>query len=406
MKLAYVTAKFPFWPGEQFFEPEIRSLGQLAEVVVIPIRARGAESYYAGLGTDAVAGRLFDARVAWTALGECVRDPLRVASALGAVVFGKASLRARIVNLAVFPKALAVAYEIRRRGIEHIHAQWLTTPATVAYVASRLTGVRFSLSGHSHDVFADNLLAEKVARATFVRVVSERNRRDLSARLPDELAGRCHVVHLGVDVPGEIAEPPARAPRILCPARLCAVKGHRYLLASLAALRDRGVEFSCDLAGDGELRGELAIEIDRLRLGANVRMLGNVEHRHLLEALVRADYDLVVLASIEIGDEHEGIPVALMEAMAAGVPPVATRTGSIDELVEAGSGVLVPERDPQALADALERLVRDGVLRRRLGASARRRIICEFESAETTRRLADLLGIAPAERALVPSGTA
>ena len=142
MKLAYVTAKFPFWPGEQFFEPEIRSLGKLAEVVVIPIRARGAESYYAGLGTEAVGGRLFDARVVWAAVGECVRDPLRVASALGAIVFGKASLRARIVNLIVFPKALAVAGEIRRRGVEHIHAQWLTTPATVAYVASRLTGVR------------------------------------------------------------------------------------------------------------------------------------------------------------------------------------------------------------------------------------------------------------------------
>ena len=101
-----------------------------------------------------------------------------------------------------------------------------------------------------------------------------------------------------------------------------------------------------------------------------------------------------------------GIPVALMEAMAAGVPPVATRTGSIDELVDTGSGVLVPDRDPQALADALERLVRDGALRRRLGVSARGRIISEFETAETTRRLARLLGIASAERALVPSEVA
>jgi len=406
MKLAYLTTQFPFWPGEQFFEPEVRGLSRLAELVLVPIRPRGTTLHYHGLGAQALGGGLFDPRVLWAAFRELLDAPSRVASAFAAVAFGRSSLRARIVNLVVFPKALAFARDIRLLGIEHIHAQWLTTPATVAYVASRLTGVPFSLSGHSHDVFADNLLAEKTARATFVRLISERNRRDVLARLPSALAERCRVVHLGVEVPAVLAQPPARTPRILCPARLCTVKGHRYLLAACAALRDRGIPFSCDLAGDGELRGRLAAEIERLKLGAHVRLLGNIGHQALLEALARGDYDLVVLASIEIGDEHEGIPVALMEAMAAGVTPVATQTGSIAELVVPGTGVLVPERDPGALAAALERLLTSPDLRRRLGSNARGRILSEFETTETTRRLGALLGLSLPARATVPSEVA
>lgn len=397
MKLAYVTAKFPFWPGEQFFEPEIRSLEALAEVTIVPIRPSGARSHYPELGAETIAGGLFAPRVIGAALAETFRAPLQVAGALGSVAFGTSSLRARIVNLAVFPKGLAVAREVRRRGIEHIHAQWLTTPATVAYVASRISGVPFSLSGHSHDLFAGNLLAVKIAHATFTRVVSRRNLHDLVARLPHELAERCHVVHLGVGVPQAVKQPPVRVARILCSARLDPIKGHHDLLAALALVRDRGAEFVCELAGDGELRAEIAAEIERLGLGGHVRMLGGVDHERLLASLAKGDYDLAALASLERGDEHEGIPVALMEAMAAGLPVVATRTGSVDELVDAAAGILVEQRDPPALAEALERLIRDVTLRRQLGEQARARIKGEFETNQTTRGLAVLLGIPTGE---------
>ena len=396
MKIGYVTAKFPFWPGEQFFEPEVRSLARLAQVVVIPIRAPSATSYYPGLGATALPGAMFDRRVAAAALAECLRNPAGVAQTFVAIAFGRASLRSRVVNLAVFPKALQVAFETRRLGLEHLHAQWLTSPATVAYVASRLTGVPFSVSAHSHDVFAQNLVVAKTARAEFVRLVSKRNRADIAARLPQELVAKCHVVHVGVDVPQTIAEPPPRVPRLLCPARLDRVpfvKGHNDLLEAFTILRARGVDFRCEFAGDGELRDEIARRIGQLGLGGVVRMLGNVEHGKLLGALGRGDYDLVVLASHEEGDRHEGIPVALMEAMAAGVPVVATRTGSIGELVDSNSGILVEQRAPQSLAAAIERLARDRALCRRFGSHARTRIAAAFATGETTRQLAQLIGI-------------
>jgi glycosyltransferase involved in cell wall biosynthesis len=402
MKIAYVTAMFPFAPVEAFFEPEVRSLSKLADVYVIPTRALRPKLAYGALGATPLYLGLFDREVLGLALQEFARQPWRVARVLADVAFGTSAPRARIVNLIVFPKALALAAKVRQLGIEHIHANWLTSTATAAYVASKLTGVPFSMSGHQHDIFFDNLLAAKVARAQFTRVISARNCGHLRERLPIELAARCSVVHLGVEVPAAIVEPPQREPRILCSARLCSWKGHRYLIDALAILRDRGLAFTCDLAGDGELRAEVASQIARCGLGDRVRMLGNVPHDELISALARGEYDLVTLASTEDEDEHEGIPVALMEAMAAGVPVVATRTGSIDELVVAGSGVLVAQRDAQALANALAALLADPTERRRLGLAGRQRVIDGFETSETTRRLAGLIGIRPSVAAHVP----
>ncbi|HEY0381246.1 MAG TPA: glycosyltransferase [Candidatus Elarobacter sp.] len=391
MKLAYVTALFPFAHAEQFFEAEVRSLAQRVPVVLIATRPPSSTVRYANLGADALYLPLFGARVFALALREALRSPWRALALFGAVAFGRSSIRARAVNLASFPKALATAHELRRLGIEHVHAAWLTTPATIAWVASRLTGIPFSITAHQHDIFSRNLLAAKIRAARFTRVISDRNRSALVAQLPPELATRCVTAHLGVAVPPEVVIPAARTPRILCAARLCSWKGHRYLLEALGLLRDRGIDFTCDLAGGGELRAEVAQAIERLALGDRVRMLGNVPHPDVVAALDRGDYDLFALASTEREGEHEGIPVAAMEAMAAGVPVVSTMTGSLPELVGSGEGILVPQRDPVALAAALETLLGDPAARRVAGDRARHRIVTSFETTATTAALLDLI---------------
>jgi glycosyltransferase involved in cell wall biosynthesis len=306
------------------------------------------------------------------------------------------------VNLLLFPKSLAVAQTVRALEIDHIHASWLTTPATIGYVASLLTGIPFSMSAHSHDIRARNLLESKAAQAAFVRVISERNRRYVAERMSADSARRCRVVHLGVDVPAGAARPPARVARILCSARLVDVKGHRYLVDALALLQARGVAFECDFAGDGELRAEIAQQIARLGLEHCVHLLGAVDHDRLTASLAAGAYDLSVLASVERPQEHEGIPVALMEAMAAAIPVVATQTGSIEELVGADAGTLVPQRDAAALASALERLISDPRERHRLGDGARAAVLGAFDNSQPTRELAALMGVRASERAAVP----
>lgn len=391
MKLAYVTALFPCAPAEQFFEAEVRSIARQMEIVLIPTRPPSANLCYPELGAEVLALPLFDLRVAALALRQAVKTPRRALAALLQIAFGPSSLRARVVNVLAFPKALAVAHEVRRLGVDHVHAAWLTTPATIAWVVHRITGIPFSSTAHQHDIFSGNLLATKVRDARFTRVISERNRRKLVDQLPPDCAARCVTLHLGVEVPPLPPEPPERTPRLLCAARLCEWKGHRYLLEALAQLRDRGVAFECDLAGDGELRAEVAQVIERFALADRVRMLGNVPHADVVRALAQSDYDLFVLASTEREGEHEGIPVAAMEAMAACVPVVSTATGSLAELVAPGEGLLVPQRDPAALAEAIATMLADPLERHLSGARSRAHVEASFETTVTTAALLALI---------------
>ncbi len=387
-----MSARFPFAFAEQFFEPEVESLAERFDVVLIPTRATDKRNRYPHLRATAHYLGFFDATVVRLALQEFARAPGPALRALGTLVFSKSTLRARAVNLALFPKALALAHETRRLGIEHLHVNWITSSATIVYVASRLTGIPFSITAHQHDIFYDNLTTQKVRAAEFVRVISERNCRHLQALVPAELRAKCVVVHLGVRPPAAPAGPPAERPlRILCSARMCVWKGHRYLLAALAQLRAAGLPFVCDLAGDGEIADGVARDIARHALDDRVRMLGNVPHGDLVASLERGDYDLAVLASTERAGEHEGIPVALMEAMAAQLPVVATRTGSIPELVDERSGILVADRDPSALADAIAVLAADPGRRRALGAAGRARVLADFATERTSAELARLL---------------
>ena len=318
------------------------------------------------------------------------RRPTRVLGTVAALLRERYPLRGKVKNLAVLAKGLALAELVRANGIEHVHAYWLSTPATVAWIASRVSGVPFSATTHRWDLYENNMAARKLADAAFVRTISERGRTDLLAMTGGDPA-KAVLVRLGVALPPrrpDAAEAAAGPLRILCAARLVPVKAHDVLIDALARLRDAGVDFRCTLAGEGELRGALATRIAALGLGDRVAMPGAIPHGELLERLERGDFDVSVISSIErAGGLMEGVPVALIEAMAAGAVVVATDSGSIGELVDELTGVLVPYADPQALADALAGVASDPALRARLRAAARGRVERDYDASRTSAAL-------------------
>ncbi len=398
MRVAVVTTQFPFGPKESFLEAEVRSLAALVDdVTVFAIRPASAERSAA---VDARALGPASAPTVALAARTVARSPAASARALGATLTAGGPLDARVKNAAVAHQGLALAELVRRRGIDHIHAHWLTTSSTVAMIASAASGVPWSATGHRFDVFAGNALARKARSARFIRLISDRSRDALARRVPEADRSKLRVVHLGVDLPAAAApQPRAGALRVLCAANLVPVKGHDALIAAMAAAVERGVDVTCDLAGEGPERERIGAAIARRGLAERVALLGHVPHERLLASLRAGDYDAVALASTERGTEFEGIPVFLMEAMAAGVPCVATRTGAIPELVADGCGILVDQGDPQALAGALERLWRDPSLRGSLAEAARARVAAEFDTRRTTAQLADLMAAsAPPER--------
>lgn len=397
MKLAYITREFPFaYLGETFLGPESRLLCEYCEEVhVIAARPRLPTSAFGNAGTIDVRIAPFSIQTLFYAVAETFQHPLAAASAFRRLAGPSYSPAAKMKNIALFPKALAVARYVREKQIDHIHAHWMTTPATVAYVASMMTGIPWTCTAHAHDIFADNLLSEKAASAKSVRVISESNCRRFNELTANRYTSRARVVHIGVELPGSFCSPSNdKTLRILSPARLHPIKGHAELLEGLALLQSQGVQFRCDLAGDGELFEVIAGRIRRLGLDGCVTMRGMVEHRILLDEIQHGKYDTIVLTSVvdtALPEQFEGIPVALMEAMAAGVPCVATDTGSIPELINAQSGVLIRERDAAALATALARLAEDPALRRQLGAAARERVERHFNVVSTTRELYELI---------------
>ena len=179
------------------------------------------------------------------------------------------------------------------------------------------------------------------------------------------------VVRLGVDPDPVFATPPQEthtSTRLVCTGRLVPEKGQRILLQAVAMLRARGVHIGATLIGTGPEEPGLRGLVQHEGLQALVQFTGALSHAETLKHVQTAD--LFVLPSFA-----EGIPVALMEAMAFAVPCISTSVAGIPELIESGrDGILVAPANVAALADAIASLAGDPALRKYLGSGGRERI--------------------------------
>lgn len=295
-------------------------------------------------------------------------------------------------NLAVYPKGMWLASVVREWQAEHIHAHWASTTATMALVAGELAGVPWSFTAHRGDIAENNLLAQKARRAAFTRAIDGRGAQELAV-LSGLANWKPHVIHMGVALPPTIARDRISAAsdslRAVMAANFVAIKGHVYLVEAVRLLRNRGVRVRVDLAGDGPLRAAIERKVRDYGLDAEVRFLGPVPREQFMAQLQAGAWDLMVLPSIEDqAGGREGIPVSLMEAMSCEVPVISTNTGGIPELLEEGTGVLVPPKDPPALAEALERLAKNPSLRKQLATAGRQRVQEGFCLEEIVAQLA------------------
>ena len=404
LKLLYITVSLPFGPGETFFIPEIAELLRRGcELLLVPRSPHGAVLSREAAGFQHISLRkpIVSPGILAAAACEVLRHPLCCLRAGGLLLHSR-NLVTLLKNLLVYPKALWLGRLARSLRVDHIHAQWASTTAAMALVASAVSGVPWSCTAHRGDIAANNLLQVKLAKASFVRFISQSGLRMAEQLGVISRRYEAPVIHVGVSLPAAIpaAAGGAGPTRLFCPANLIPVKGHKYLLQALAILHDRGVDCRLELAGEGESNGELLALAHRLPCADRVAFLGQLPHEAIIERYRTKRVDIVVLSSVDLGNNvHEGIPVALMEAMAYGIPVVSTSTGGIPELLEGGAGVIVPPRDPVALAGAIERLILDPALRRRYSERGRRRVEEEFSVESCMARLLDRIARANKDRA-------
>lgn len=391
MRVLYITSTLPFGPGEAFLYPEVRELLRLGvEVRVVPMHPRGSLVHPEAreIVDQVVAEPLLSWRTLRGAFGMFLRAPLKALSALRLLL--TPNPRHLLKNLAVYPKGLWLGGLALELKADHIHAHWAATTASMAMVASAVSGVPWSLTAHRWDVVENNLLRRKAKRACFFRCISEKTREmALERGVPGE---KTLVLHLGVRLPSGSTNqsPPGQRERyvVLCPAAFIPIKGHRYLVEAMKLLPAR-VELW--LAGEGELRPELERQVRELGLADRVRFLGFLSHGQLLELYRKKEVDAVVLPSVDLGDGlNEGIPVSLIEAMSYGIPVISTNSGGTPELLRDGAGLLVPDKDPKALAEAIQILYEDPAHAEAVGEAGKKRVEEEFNVERIAKQLLEL----------------
>ncbi|MEM7246856.1 MAG: glycosyltransferase [Acidobacteriota bacterium] len=293
------------------------------------------------------------------------------------------------------PLHLAWGALLAREVDEHdnLHSQFLFAASTVAWVASRLSGASFSFTCHGdHGLL---LARPKLRDARRVIAISESEKTRLHAHRPGLPDDRVVVHRLGVAVPEACPELPADGPpdsplRLLAVGSLGPVKGHDVLLRALALVRDEGEPVHLDLVGDGPERARLEALVTELKLEEQVTLHGAIPHARAL-ALRDAAHLSVLACRVTDDGDHDGIPIALMEGMAAGRPVVSTRLSGIPELVEDGvSGLLATPDDARSFADALLRLVRSEADRTAMGRAAWERVRERHERGRSRENAARL----------------
>ena len=290
-------------------------------------------------------------------------------------------------------QAASLAPLVRRAGVQHVHAHFASGATSVALHVHRLTGVPFSFTAHAKDIYTVTVrpqdLARKLRTAQFAVTVSDYNAEYLRALAPDSRLVR---IYNGLDLSlfSRNGAVPAAPPLVLGVGRLVEKKGFGDLVRACAVLRDRGVFFQCRIVGKGPLAKELRALVRELGLRRAVELSGPLPREELIGLYRRA---AVVAAPCLVAADgnRDGLPTVLVEALALGLPVVSTPVTGIPELVEDGrTGLLVPERDPEALAGALDRLLADRARAGALALEGRRRVERAFDLRRNVARLREL----------------
>ena len=392
MKIAYLTGEYPR-ATDTFIQREVAALRNLGlDVSTCSIRRTGRE-HLVGPEQVSEAARTFyilaamgPIRVLLDHFGWIMRNPVSYFRGL-ALAFRTApkGFRGSLYQLIYFVEAGVLAAHMKRNGITHLHNHIAKASCTVAMLASAISDIPFSFTLHGPDIFFEPKhwrLDEKIARAKFVACISNFCRSQAMVFSGAKDTEKLKIVHCGIDPRRYEETVNTDGHQLLFVGRMAQVKGVPLLLNAVASLSKSHPKTHLTLIGDGPDRAALEKQAETLGIIDHVSFEGYQSQAAVSEALSASD--LFVLPSFA-----EGVPVVLMEAMAAKRAVLTTRIAGIPELIEDGqSGVLVTPGDQNALTQSLATLLDDPALRDRLGAKARTKVQAEFNITTEAAKLA------------------
>ncbi len=403
MHVAYLVAKFPE-PSESFLRREITALAQQGFRITVWALGRSDVS---GCFVRPVSRRIdvvyrprFGSREGIAALfGLCVRDPVGLILLLTylCILSGRSPRWAwrLLCNL----HAVARFAEHARNGnVQHIHGYFLNLPGVLAMGVAVVARIPFSLAGHAHDVFVDPgpvvVLSRYAQRIVLCTRSAARELADAATHHGE--ATKLRVIRHGIDIdqwtPASDARPspPQDVPIVLGIGRLVEKKGFDVLIRACRMLRDRSVACRLMLVGEGPLKGFLRRLVLEERLTEYVTFPGWKQEDGVRRTLYDATV-LVVPSIIACDGDRDGIPNVALEAAACGVTVVGSKLPGLSEFItDRVNGLLVEPGNVFGLADTLERVLRDDIVRGNLGRAGRRVVERDFDIRRNVQQVAAL----------------
>jgi glycosyltransferase involved in cell wall biosynthesis len=259
--------------------------------------------------------------------------------------------------------------------------------------ASRLTGIPFSFSARAADIHPpDGSLPVKMRAAAFVRVNTAANQTYLTEIAPD-CADKIHLVYNGMTLPNPPLRddpPPAPPYRLLALGRFTPKKGFDVLLDACALLKRQGFPFHLTLAGSGGQAIRLKAKRARLGLAGQVSMPGSICHSEV-SGLMNRHHAFIMPSIVADSGDRDGIPNVIIEALCHRMPVIATDAGGISEVIQDGkTGLLRPQRDPAALAEAIAGLFMNPTQAAAMATAGNKLVQALFDGENNTRQLAAL----------------
>ncbi|WP_373778092.1 glycosyltransferase family 4 protein [Glaesserella sp.] len=297
-------------------------------------------------------------------------------------------------NIHEIAQSILLAMAVRERGIQHLHAHFGTQATTVARQAAIFAEVTYTFTAHAKDIYyqykESTELGLKMHDAVATVTVSDYNLSYLREQYGSD-ADKAVRIYNGMDLrkfPYHSME--SRERHILAVGRLVPKKGFCVLLDALAILKQRGVNMYCTLVGDGGLRESLQEQIDTLNIGDIVKMVGPMPQPEIINLVTKASMMVAPCVISDDGD-RDGLPTVLLESMALGTPVISTQVAGIPELVQDGiTGLCIEAQNPEALAQAIERLLNDKELRKHLSQQARALIERDYDEDNNSALLREI----------------
>lgn len=363
-RTAYILLWFPK-PSETFVFSEVKNLFEAGVPLFVYTLYGKLEK---NLSTDMLSykGQVFRLGVRWSILLPIfilywgAKAPRTTVSLLVTILFRRwRGLEKTAENGWACLSAFYLAYRFQQDKIEHIHAPWACGCATAAWVASRLTSIPFSFTMRAWDIYPpDSLICEKTDDALLIRSETQYNI-DFLQKYTGARADKFYLTYNGV--PMEHVAPrvvPLHPPyQLLAVGRLVGKKGYTFLLDACALLQQERIAFHLHIVGDGPLERELKDQCSKLGLDERLTFHGFCPYEAVPDFFRKSDIFMMPCV-IDASGDRDGIPTVIMESLLHHVPVITTPVSGIPELIENRvTGLLVPEKNPQAIADAVCELI-------------------------------------------------